>query len=436
MPCNILVGAQWGDEGKAKIIDYLCNDAKYIVRYQGGANAGHTVLVGKEKFVFHLVPSGILHPDKMCLIGAGLVVDPFALLEEIDSIEKRGISTKGRIKISGNTHVILPYHKIMDICMEQELGSEKIGTTGRGIGPAYLQKAERTGIRINDIILGGFEEKIRTQVKKLNFMLENYYITKPFEIFKQYYTGNTVDADKIIDECNSIKDKLKELADDVYLIVKNAIINKEKVLCEGAQGTGLDVDFGTYPFVTSSNPIAGGACTGIGIGPTKIENVYGIFKSYITRVGSGPFPTELDNEEGETLRKIGNEFGATTGRPRRCGWFDGVFGKYACWINGLTHLVITKLDVLDTFEEIKFCTGYEIDREIHKDFTTHISSLKKVKPVYKTFPGWQENTSKISTFSELPENAKKYLNFMEDYLETPIYIVSTGPERDATIIKD
>lgn len=435
MPCDIVVGAQWGDEGKAKVIDYLSQDARYIVRFQGGANAGHTVIHQGEKYVFHLVPSGILHEEKICLIGAGVVVDPFELFREIDALEARGIKTAGRILVAGSAHLILPYHKILDACSETQLGRKKIGTTGKGIGPAYTHKAARKGIRCYDIINDEFEAVIRAHVREINCLLGQLYCNEPLPAYAEFYQGNEVDADKVLQACYSIRERLTPMVCDISLVVRDAVRSGEKVLAEGAQGTGLDISFGTYPFVTSSNPIAGGACVGIGIGPRQIRNVYGILKAYTTRVGAGPFPTELTDPIGEKLRELGGEYGATTGRPRRCGWFDGVFARYATWINGFSHLMITKLDVLDHFPVVKFCTGYHLEGKEISDFSVDVRLLEKITPVYKKFPGWEEPTAGVSEYKKLPKNARNYLDFIESFLDVPIMMVSVGPSREETILK-
>lgn len=431
MPFDIVVGAQWGDEGKAKIIDFLSRDASHIVRFQGGANAGHTVIIGGEKFVFHLVPSGILHPGKHCLIGSGVVLDPVELFQEIDGVEARGVDTRGRISVCGTVHLILPFHKILDAFSERELGEEKIGTTGKGIGPAYMGKASRRGIRCFDIKNGTYEEKIRALVAETNAALSLRHAHLP-EPMPPWYDGKRVDPAAIIKLCDGIRDRLSPLVTDGALLIRDALKSGGTVIAEGAQGLGLDINFGTYPFVTSSNPTAGGACTGIGIGPGQVREVYGIVKAYLTRVGSGPFPTELEDETGATLRRIGGEFGATTGRPRRCGWLDTVFGRYSAWINGLTHLIITKLDVLDGFDTIKVCHAYEYKGETIKDFTGDTEAVAAYKPVYREFKGWQRSTAGVRSWDELPAEAKTYLEYVEAELGVPIGIISVGPDREAT----
>ncbi len=433
MSCDIIVGAQWGDEGKAKIIDFLSDDAKYIVRFQGGANAGHTVIINNDKFVFHLVPSGILHPDKIAVIGSGMVIDPIELLSEIKMLNDRGIKTEGRIKICGTAHILLPYHKILDQLSELKLGNKMIGTTRKGIGPAYAYKIERKGFRFYDLMDDNYKEIIKAQSMEIAEMISALHPDIAGKIKSDYYDGNKIDSDKIIKKCVHFKQTFEQMITNVPLMIDKALKNGENVIAEGAQGAGLDINFGTYPFVTSSNPIAGGACTGIGIGPTKISKVYGILKAYLTRVGEGPFPTELDNDLGEQLRAKGGEFGATTGRPRRTGWLDIPFARYSTAINGITDMIITKLDVLDDLEEINVCTSYKIDGKETKDFTPKTSYLNKVEPVYTTLPGWMEKTNKVKKYDELPENAKKYLAFIEEQIETSISILSVGPDRYETI---
>ena len=435
MPFDIVVGAQWGDEGKAKIIDFLSDEASHIVRFQGGANAGHTVIIGEEKYVFHLIPSGILHPDKQCMIGSGVVLDPIELFEEMEAIRARGIDPEGRLTVCGTAHLIMPYHKILDACNEKELGLDKIGTTGKGIGPAYMMKASRKGLRCFDLINNSYPEKIRSNVAEINDRLASRPPEALPPVQEPFFNGRQVNAEAVIALCDTIRDRLAPLVKDGTLVIRDAIQRGETVLAEGAQGLGLDINFGTYPFVTSSNPTTGGACTGIGVGPTQVREAYGIVKAYLTRVGSGPFPTELENETGETLRRIGGEFGATTGRPRRCGWLDCVFGRYAAWINGLTKLIITKLDVLDDFDTIKVCYAYEEDGKEVRDFTGDTERLAGFTPKYREFKGWKTATTGIRAYKDLPREAKEYLEYIEAELGVPIGIVSVGPGRDATMWK-
>ncbi len=421
MPCSVVVGGQWGDEGKAKVVDYLTAQADYVVRYQGGANAGHTVVKDGKKFVFHLIPSGILYPDKVCVIGNGVVLDPFALLGEISKLERMEFDVTDRLIISEAVHLIMPYHQVIDKAREAMNKEKKIGTTGRGIGPCYMDKAARVGIRLIDLFEGSFKTKLRDNIKEKNFLI------------KKYYGAKKLDVNQVYDEYMGIAEQMKKFVGDVAVLLNNALNEKKHVLMEGAQGTGLDVEFGTYPFVTSSYPAAGGACVGTGVGPSRIDSVIGIMKAYITRVGEGPFPTELDDEMGEFLREKGGEFGATTGRPRRCGWFDGVFARYSAMINSFTELVVTKLDILDDLDEIKVCTGYKLDDREISHFPKSLSELQRVKPVYTTVKGWKTDISSVKSYKELPAAAKDYLKFLEEIVGTPISVVSVGQDRNATI---
>ncbi len=421
MSVAILVGSQWGDEGKGKIVDILSDNYKIVARYQGGANAGHTIKIGSQKFVLHLIPSGILRSDVICVIGNGVVIDPKALLDEIKFLHDNDISTKGRLFISQNAHLIMPYHKILDSINES--GTVKIGTTGRGIGPCYIDKAARKGIRIGDLLnKKTLEEKIRYNVAEKN------------EILNKLYNHEGLDANVIVDEYLSLDDSIKEYITDTSSLLNASIEDEQSVLFEGAQGALLDVDFGTYPFVTSSNPTSGGACTGTGVPPTKINKVIGIVKAYTTRVGNGPFPTELLDEVGENLRKWGAEFGATTGRPRRCGWLDAFLLKYSCQINGISEAAITKLDVLSDLDEIKVCIGYEYDGQQLVTFPNDIERLSAVKPVYKSFPGWRTDITEAKSFEELPIQAQEYLNFISQFCGFRNAIISVGADRSQTII--
>jgi len=425
MSVVVIVGAQWGDEGKGKIVDLLSKDFDIVARYQGGANAGHTVIIKDKKYVLHLIPSGILHDDVECVIGNGVVIDPVALMEEIRLLEEQGVHVEDRLKISQKAHLIMPYHKLLDTASEEKQGEQKIGTTKRGIGPAYVDKANRKGIRIVDLLDRKlFEEKLRRNIAEKNEVLEKIYGKIPLdveEIIKQYLT-----FDKLIDPY--IK--------DVSVYLNKAIDAGQSILLEGAQGTLLDVDHGTYPYVTSSNPSSGGACIGVGIGPTKVDEVLGIIKAYTTRVGEGPFPTELLDEDGEFLRREGNEFGATTGRPRRCGWFDGVIARYAVRINGIDGLAITKLDVLDRFERIKVCTGYKFGDKVLREFPTDPMVLENCEPIYEEHPGWLEPTTDVRTWDELPKIARDYLSFLEEITGASAKIVSVGSKRSQTIFRD
>ncbi len=423
MSIRVVVGAQWGDEGKGKIVDHLSKEADYVVRYQGGANAGHTLKFDGKKVVLHLIPSGIFNGDARCIIGNGVVIDPHALLDEIENIESMGFNLEGRLFISNAAHIILPYHQTLDQIKEKHRGDEAIGTTGRGIGPAYVSKVSRVGIRAGDLFHPEvLKQKIESNLADINKALEFIYGEEP------------MDPKPILDNALEAADELCPYVSNTSNILHQAIENKESILLEGAQGSLLDIDHGTYPYVTSSSPTSGGACTGSGIPPTAIEKVMGISKAYCTRVGNGPFPTELLDESGELLREKGQEFGATTGRPRRCGWIDLVALKYAVRTNGINELALTKMDVLNGFEEIKLCTGYDINGEHTDIFSLDLSDIEAVKPVYKTMPGWQEDINLCSTVDELPEEAKNYLRFVQDYLGVDLKILSTGPNRTETIV--
>jgi adenylosuccinate synthase len=419
----VVVGTQWGDEGKGKIVDLLAKYADFVVRFQGGNNAGHTMVISGEQFIFHLIPSGILQ-NKICVIGNGVVVDPAVLLEEIDRLNSRGIKVEPeKFKISEKAHLIMPYHKAVDIARENFQGDQKIGTTGRGIGPAYEDKATRRGIRFIDLLDPEiFSEKVNTILNEKNFYLKNYF------------TAETVDSAQIIEQYNAFAIRLAPYVTNISIVINNAIKNDQQVLFEGAQGTHLDIDHGTYPFVTSSNTLAGNACCGAGIGPGAITEVIGIAKAYTTRVGRGPFPAELFDEIGDRIQKKGAEFGATTGRKRRCGWLDTVILRNAVRLNSLTGLTITKLDVLGGLESLKICTGYEYEGEILHDFPASLKLLAACKPVYETVPGWSEDISAITDMQDLPQNVKNYLNRIEELTETPIHIVSVGAERTQTIV--
>ncbi|MCK6614422.1 MAG: adenylosuccinate synthase [Ignavibacteriales bacterium] len=423
MRVTVLVGSQWGDEGKGKIVDLLSEKFDVVVRYQGGANAGHTVEIGSKKYVLHLIPSGILREDVVCVIGNGVVIDPVALLEEIALLESHGITVKGRLFISHNAHLIMPYHKLLDSISES--GKVKIGTTGRGIGPCYIDKYARKGIKIIDLLYPEIlEEKIRQNLEEKNLLLKNIYNVEE------------LDVEKIINQYLEFDKQIDVYIKDVPAYLNQMIEEGKSVLLEGAQGALLDVDHGTYPFVTSSNPTSGGACTGTGIPPNKVTDVIGIVKAYTTRVGEGPFPTELLDQEGEELRRQGNEFGATTGRPRRCGWFDAFLVRYSALINGISSVAITKLDVLSMFDEIKVCTGYEFEGKLLKSFPTDFQKLSSVKPVYVTLPGWKEDISACSSYDELPENAKSYLRYISKAAGINVSIISVGPKRESTFFTD
>ncbi len=421
MPTVVIIGAQWGDEGKGKITDLLAEEADMVVRYQGGNNAGHTVVVGDQIFKLHLIPSGILYPKTKCIIGNGVVVDPSVFFSEVDELIARGISIQN-LKISEKAHIIMPYHKVLDSLEEDEKGDDRIGTTGRGIGPCYMDKFGRQGIRVIDLL---DKDKL---IKKLSMILR----TKN-HIFQKVYGVAPMDAYEIGCEYADFGERLRPSVIDCSRIVYKSISNGQKVLFEGAQGTLLDVDHGTYPFVTSSNPIAGGASIGTGIGPTKIDKVIGVVKAYTTRVGKGPFLTELHGDMGDKLREKGTEYGTTTGRARRCGWFDAVIARYAVRINGLESLAISKLDVLDGLSKIKICTGYRYKGEIISEFPSEPDIFDRCEPVYEELDGWSEEISKINHYEQLPINAKKYLNRISELTQTDVSIISIGPNRSQTL---
>jgi len=423
MPIIIIVGAQWGDEGKGKIVDVLTEKADIVARYQGGHNAGHTVVINNRKFVLHLIPSGILHQNTVCIIGNGVVVEPKALIGEIADLKKRGIKVSDNLLISRNAHLIMPYHLALDSASEKTKGKKCIGTTGRGIGPTYVDKMARSGIRVGDLLSPEtFHEKLRTNLRTVNFLMKNLY------------KAPTFNTKKIFDEYMGYGRTLSKYIADTDIVVNTAIAEKKNLLLEGAQGTLLDVDHGTYPFVTSSNSIAGGACTGLGIGPTKITGVIGIVKAYTTRVGSGPFPTELHDTIGERMREKGGEFGATTGRPRRCGWLDTVILKHATAVNGFTGIVITKLDILDGLDIIKICTSYRYKGKTYKDMPKDLEVLENCTPVYEEVKGWKENTQGITEFRKLPRQAQSYIRKIGELIGVKVIIVSTGQKRDELIM--
>jgi adenylosuccinate synthase len=418
----IVIGAQWGDEGKGKITDLLSRSADVVVRYQGGNNAGHTVVVGDRTFKLHLIPSGILYPKTECIIANGTVIDPKVLLEEVDRLKTLGISTDN-LFISETAHVTMPYHRELDRASETQRAEHKIGTTGRGIGPTYADKSERVGIRIIDLMdEKRMPKKLRWAIEQKNIVLQKLYNLEP------------LDVESIIEEYRGYADRLRPHVVDASLKIDAAIRERRNILFEGAQGTLLDLDHGTYPYVTSSNPVAGGACIGAGVGPTCIDRVIGVAKAYTTRVGEGPFPTELHDEIGNHIGERGAEFGTTTGRKRRCGWFDGVIGRYAVRINGLDCLAVTKLDVLDDLEEIKVCTAYELDGKVVHDFPSDARAFARAIPIYETLPGWKQSTSECKVVEDLPKEAKDYLKFLADLTGTPIAIISLGASRGQTII--
>ncbi|MEU5030797.1 adenylosuccinate synthase [Streptomyces milbemycinicus] len=421
MPALVLLGAQWGDEGKGKATDLLGGSVDYVVRYQGGNNAGHTVVVGDQKYALHLLPSGILSPGCTPVIGNGVVVDPAVLLSELSGLNARGIDTS-KLLISGNAHLITPYHTTLDKVTERFLGKRKIGTTGRGIGPAYADKINRVGIRVQDI----FDESILRQKVEAALDFKNQVLAK-------LYNRRAIAVEQVVEELLGYADQLSGFVADTTLLLNNAIDDGKVVLFEGGQGTLLDVDHGTYPFVTSSNPTAGGACTGTGVGPTKINRVIGILKAYTTRVGAGPFPTELLDEDGDKLRTIGGERGVTTGRDRRCGWFDAVIARYATRVNGLTDFFLTKLDVLTGWERIPVCVAYEIDGKRVDELPYSQTDFHHAKPIYETLPGWSEDITQAKSFDQLPKNAQKYVSALEEMSGAPISAIGVGPGRDETI---
>ncbi|MGH9338944.1 MAG: adenylosuccinate synthase [Acidobacteriota bacterium] len=417
----VIIGSQWGDEGKGKIVDLITERFDIVARYQGGHNAGHTVSIDNRKYVLHLIPSGILHPDKACVIGNGVVVDPFALDQEIQELSD--FELQGRFFVSNRAHLIMPYHRATESAEEQRLAEEKIGTTSRGIGPCYEDKMARRGIRVGDLFYPDlFKEKVYSNVELKN------------RILRSVYASPEVDPQEIYESYMAIAPKILPFVTDTAEYLNEAIRKRQSILFEGAQGTLLDVDHGTYPFVTSSNATAGGACIGTGVGPNQIDGIIGIAKAYSTRVGGGPFPTELQDETGAQMRKRGAEFGASTGRPRRCGWFDAVVVRYACLINNVDTLVITKLDVLDQLEEIRICLGYEYRGERMRFFPTDVSVLEEVQPVYERHPGWMKDTSRIEHYQDLPRPARSYLDRISELTETDISIISIGPNRAETII--
>ncbi|MBX6422196.1 adenylosuccinate synthase [Thermosulfurimonas sp. F29] len=424
MPSVVVVGTQWGDEGKGKIVDLLAERADYIVRFQGGNNAGHTLVINGRKHILHLIPSGIFHEGKVCLIGNGVVVDPEVLISEIDRLEAAGLPVPpGRLYISEKAHLIMPYHKAIDHGREARRGKTRIGTTGRGIGPCYEDKVARRGIRVGDLLDPDlFAQKLREVLEEKNFYLERYLGRDPLsyeEIYSTYLRFG---------------ERLAPYVADVSEILARARRAGKNILFEGAQGTQLDIDHGTYPFVTSSNTVAGGACAGAGVGPTTIDYVLGICKAYTTRVGEGPFPTELTDEIGNHLRECGGEYGSTTGRPRRCGWLDGVILKEAVRLNGLSGLAITKLDVLSGLTEIRFCEAYELSGRRLTSVPARLSEIYRVKPLYRSFRGWMEDLSRCRTLEDLPAAARDYLRFIEEYAGVPVIMVSTGPARDQNIL--
>lgn len=420
----VVVGLLWGDEAKGKVVDFLAEEADYVVRYNGGNNAGHTVVVGDEVYKFHTVPVGILHGNVTAVIADGVVLDPRVFAGEIDGLRKNGISVD-RVKISGNAHVLMPYHKLLDELEEASKGDGKIGTTGRGIGPCYADKMSRTGIRIWELIdPERFRERLSNCIERKNAVITKVYGAEP------------LDEKAIYEEYSACAEVIRPYVADTSKLLYNASRECADIVFEGAHASLLDIDHGTYPFVTSSHCVAGGACIGTGVGPTSIDRVIGVVKAYATRVGAGPFPTELDDVVGDGIRKRGNEYGTTTGRPRRCGWFDGVAVRYTAAVNGTSCVALMLLDVLSGLDSIKVCTHYEIDGKRISDFPTDVEVLAKAVPVYEELPGWSEDISGITSFVDLPANAKSYLAVLADLIETPICLASVGRRRDQTIVLD
>ncbi len=420
MPVTLIVGTQWGDEGKAKIIDALAEKTDIVVRYQGGANAGHTVKVGGETYIFHLIPSGILYENTICVLGGGMVIDPTALFKELDELKERGIEAEDRIRIADNAHLLLPYHRVLDEKREESLGDQKIGTTKRGIGICYGDKVNRMGIRMSDLMIDEFyEERLPTLVSRTNTMLEKIYNAEP------------IDLKETADYLRQVRDRVKDKLINAPYYLNLELAAGRRILLEGAQGAMLDLDFGTYPYVTSSNPTTGGALIGSGISFGYLKEVIGITKAYTTRVGEGPFPTELFGEEGEKLRSQGNEYGATTGRPRRCGWFDVEAVRHAARVNGLTGIALTKLDVLDGYDRIKVAIGYEVDGKRLSYFPSYCK--KDIKILYEEFPGWKEDISGARKVKDLPKNARRYIDAISKFCGIPVKWLSVGPGRDALI---
>lgn len=422
MAVRVVLGTQWGDEGKGKYIDMLAGNSDVVARFSGGNNAGHTIVANGVKYALHLIPSGILHKGKTCIIGNGVVIDPAVLLQEIDELNEKGIDTDGLL-ISDRAHVIMPYHKALDELQENFRGSNSIGTTKRGIGPAYMDKTERSGIRMCDLIdEKNFYDRVKNSLEVKNLIIEKVYGGKGFKL------------EDIIEEYRGYAKRLKKYVTDTSVVLFKAIEEGKNVLFEGAQATFLDLDFGTYPYVTSSNPTGGGICTGSGIGPKYIDEVYGVLKAYTSRVGEGPFPTEQKNEIGDTIRELGWEYGTTTGRPRRCGWLDAVMIKYASRINGLTALAINHVDTIGKLDKIKLCTAYNKDGEIIDYFPSSLDELAKCTPVYEEFEGWTEDISGAKSYDELPHNAKLYLTRIEELTGVKIKLIGVGKDREQTII--
>ncbi len=423
MSVTVVVGSQWGDEGKGKIVDFLSQEADIVARFQGGANAGHTIVHNGYRTILHLIPSGILHQDCICLLGSGMVIDPVQLMEEIDQLESAGISVEGRLFVSHRAHLIMPYHKLLDTLDERARGSDAIGVTGRGIGPAYTDKYMRTGIRIIDLLdRQMFRKKLEANIAAKN------------RIIHELHGEPELDLDEMYDFHIEFDKKIDPLIKDISVYLNDAIAAGKSIVCEGAQGTLLDIDWGTYPFVTSSNPTAGGAITGLGIGPTSIDKVLGVVKAYTTRVGRGPFPTEFDTEMENAMREAGDEYGATTGRARRCGWFDAVIAVYSARINGVSSWALTKLDVLSNFDSLKICSAYKYNGKQLKHFPADMRLVERCQPIYEELPGWRRDISDVRSFEDLPEEAKGYINRIRELTGTPVELVSVGSNRSQTVM--
>ncbi|MGE5329931.1 MAG: adenylosuccinate synthase [Deltaproteobacteria bacterium] len=422
MATKVIIGAQWGDEGKGKIVDILAAKADAVVRFSGGSNAGHTLVVNGQKYALHLIPSGILYPNKKCILGNGVVIDPASILEEMDNLTSRGINIDNLL-ISDRAHLVFPYHKVIDNLQESFRGENDIGTTKKGIGPAYADKTERCGIRICDLLNPTlFAEKVKANVAFKNILIE------------KVYGGTPLNAEEIISEYLEYGKRLKPYVTDTTKILFEMIKDNKNIVFEGAQSSLLDLDFGTYPYVTSSHPAAGGVCIGAGIGPTMIDECFGVVKAYTTRVGKGPFPTELLDEIGNRIRERGQEYGTTTGRPRRCGWFDSVLVKFSVRVNSLAGIVVNRADTLGSFDKVKLCTAYEKDGKLITDFPASLEDLAQMKPIYEEFDGWDENLSGCKTFADLPEPLQRYLKRIEELCETKVVMVGIGPGRDDIII--
>lgn len=422
MPGISVFGAQWGDEGKGRFVDYLANDADVVVRYQGGNNAGHTIIVDNVKYTLHLIPAGSLYEGKLCIIGNGVVVDPGGLIEEMEMLKKQGLSLEN-LKISDRAHMVMPYHKILDGLSEENMGDAQIGTTKRGIGPCYTDKAARCGLRMCDLLSDGFADKLRTVLKEKNEIITKIYGKEPLEY------------DAILKEFLGYKEILSPYISDTVSLCHKLYARKSKLLFEGAQGMLLDIDFGTYPFVTSSHPISGGVSVGTGLPPTALTEVVGVVKSYTTRVGKGPFVTELLDETGDKIRDKGHEYGATTGRPRRCGWLDLVIVGFSVRVSGITSIALSRMDTLGGFDTVKVCTAYEIDGKVTKDYPASLDDIAKAKPIYRKFEGWSSDISHIRKYEELPQAAREYIEFIENESGAPVGMIGVGPERSECIVR-